>query len=64
MKYATMILRSDDTFDFYATLNELHRKENIEVSYQYFQRQLKEQGRYKLKDGSTVFRKAIVRAGT
>lgn len=62
MKYATMILRPDGSFDFYSRLSELHERENIEVSYQYFQRQLKYQGSYKLKDGSTVFRKVIVRA--
>lgn len=64
MKYGTMILRQDGSFDFYSRLNELHEQENIEMSYQYFQRQLKEQGSYKLKDGSKVFRKAIVRAAT
>jgi len=64
MKYGTMILRFDNSFDFYSRLSELHERENIEVSYQYFQRQLKENGSYELKGGSTVFRKAIVRAGT
>ena len=61
MKYAIMILRTDGSFDFYSRLGELHERENIQVSYQYFQRQLKETGSYELKDGSRVFRKVIVR---
>jgi len=61
MKYAIMILRHDGSFDFYSRLAELHERENIQISYQYFQRQLKEDGSYELKDGSRVFRKVIVR---
>lgn len=61
MKYSIMILRSDGSFDFYSRLSELHDNENIQVSYQYFQRQLKESGSYELKNGSRVFRKVIVR---
>lgn len=61
MKYAIMILRPDGTFDCYSRLSELHERENIQVSYQYFQRQLKEGGTYELNDGSRVFRKVIVR---
>ena len=61
MKYGVMILRQNGSFDFYSRLNELHERENIEVSYQYFQRQLKEAGSYELKDRSRVFRKVIVR---
>jgi len=61
MKYATMILRPDGSFDFYSRLGELHERENMQVSYQYFQRQLKGAGSYELKDGSRVFRKVIVR---
>jgi hypothetical protein len=63
MKYAIMILRPDGSFDFYSRLRELHDRENIQVSYQYFQRQLKETRSYELKDGSRVFRK-VIRRGT
>jgi hypothetical protein len=65
MKYATMILRPDGTFDFYSNLIELHESEEIEISYQYFQRQLKGcGGSLELKNGSKVYRKEILRSGT
>lgn len=60
MKYGTMILRTNGSFDFYSRLSELHDRENIEVSYQYFQRQLKENGIFE-NDNLTVYRKPIVR---
>lgn len=65
MKYANMILRPDGTFDFYSNLIELHESEGIEISYQYFQRQLKEGGgSLELKNGSKVYRKEILRSAT
>jgi hypothetical protein len=57
-----MILRPDGTFDFYSRLSEMHEQENIDLSYQYFQRQLKEKSPLQLPDGSKVFRKPIRRA--
>jgi len=61
MKYGLFILRPDQTFDFYSRLSELHEREGIKVSYQYFQRQLKEHGSFQMKNGSTIWRKTIWR---
>ena len=61
MKHGTMILRVDGSFDFYATLNELHEKEQIKVVYQVFARNLRETGIYRADNGDVVYRGQIVR---
>ena len=61
MKYGLFIMRPDNTFDFYSRLSELHEREEIKVSYQYFQRQLKEHGSYEMDNGAKIYRKPILR---
>jgi len=63
MKYATMILRANGSFDFYSRLSELHEQEDVDLSYQYFQRQLKKNSMLQLDSGAKVYRKPIRRAG-